>query len=64
MGQCPFGLATRLPIYLDISLRPFTTVFPAGGSLNTSVRTSPQRLFELVGERWVDVCRLPESGDC
>jgi prolyl-tRNA editing enzyme YbaK/EbsC (Cys-tRNA(Pro) deacylase) len=63
-GVCPFGLATRLPIYLDISLRPFTTVFPAGGSLNTSVRTSPQRLFELVGERWVDVCRLPESGDC
>ena len=63
-GVCPFGLATPLPIYLDISLRPFTTVFPAGGSLNTSVRTSPQRLFELVGERWVDVCRLPESGDC
>ena len=63
-GVCPFGLATPLPIYLDISLRPFTTVFPAGGSLNTSVRTSPQRLFELVGERWVDVCRLPESGHC
>jgi len=62
-GVCPFGLATPLPVYLDVSLQPFATVYPAGGSLNTSVRTSPQRLFELVGERWVDLCRLPESGD-
>ena len=61
-GVCPFGLATPLPVYLDISLQPFATVYPAGGSLNTSVRTSPQRLFELVGERWVDLCRLPDSG--
>lgn len=61
-GVCPFGLASALPVYLDISLQPFATVFPAGGSLNTSVRTSPQRLFELVGERWVDLCQLPDSG--
>jgi prolyl-tRNA editing enzyme YbaK/EbsC (Cys-tRNA(Pro) deacylase) len=62
-GVCPFGLATPLPVYLDISLQPFATIFPAGGSLNTSIRTSPQRLFELVGERWVDLCRLPDSSD-
>ena len=37
-GVCPFGLATPLPVYLDISLQPFATVYPAGGSLNTSVR--------------------------
>lgn len=60
-GVCPFGLARPLPIYLDVSLRPFATVYPAGGSLNTSVRTSPQRLFHLVGERWVDLCRLPNE---
>ncbi len=60
-GVCPFGLASPLPVYLDISLRPFATVFPAGGSLNTSVRASPERLFELVGERWVDLCRLPDG---
>ena len=63
-GVCPFGLASPLPIYLDLSLRPFTTIYPAGGSLNTSVRTSPQRLFELVGERWVDLCTLPEQPGC
>jgi prolyl-tRNA editing enzyme YbaK/EbsC (Cys-tRNA(Pro) deacylase) len=62
-GVCPFGLATPLPVYLDVSLKPFDVVFPAGGSLNTSVRVTPERLFELVGERWVDVVRLPgETG--
>ena len=60
-GVCPFGLATPLPVYLDVSLRPFDTIYPAGGSLNTSVRTTPERLFNLVGERWVAVMRLPES---
>jgi prolyl-tRNA editing enzyme YbaK/EbsC (Cys-tRNA(Pro) deacylase) len=60
-GVCPFGLATPLPVYVDVSLQPFATVFPAGGSLNTSVRTSPRRLFDLVGERWVDLCRLPDA---
>jgi len=61
-GVCPFGLATPLPVYLDASLKPYDTVYPAGGSLNTSVRVTPDRLFELVGERWVDVMRLPEAG--
>jgi prolyl-tRNA editing enzyme YbaK/EbsC (Cys-tRNA(Pro) deacylase) len=60
-GVCPFGLATPLPIYLDVSLQPFSTVYPAGGSLNTSVKVGPERLFDLVGERWVDLTRLPEE---
>ena len=59
-GVCPFGLATPLPVYLDVSLKAFDIVYPAGGSINTSVRATPERLFELVGERWVDVMRLPE----
>ena len=59
-GVCPFGLATALPVYLDVSLQPFATVYPAAGSLNTSVKVTPQRLFDLVATRWVDLCRLPE----
>jgi prolyl-tRNA editing enzyme YbaK/EbsC (Cys-tRNA(Pro) deacylase) len=59
-GVCPFGLATPLPVYCDVSLRAFGTVFPAAGSLNSSVEVAPDRLAELVAERWVDVCRLPE----
>ena len=60
-GVCPFGLATELPVYLDESLKAFDVVYPAGGSLNTSVRVPTERLFDLVGERWVDLTRLPEE---
>ena len=59
-GVCPFGLANEVPVYLDLSLRDFDLVYPAGGSLTTSVEVAPQRLFELVGERWVDLCLLPQ----
>ena len=60
-GVCPFGLANPVPVYLDVSLKPFDRVYPAAGSLNASVRVTPERLFELVGNRWVDLCRLPEG---
>jgi prolyl-tRNA editing enzyme YbaK/EbsC (Cys-tRNA(Pro) deacylase) len=60
-GVCPFGLATDLPVFLDVSLQAFDIVYPAGGSLNSSVKVSPSRLFDLVGKRWVDLCRLPEA---
>ena len=60
-GVCPFGLATDVPVYLDTSLKAFDVVYPAGGSLNTSVEVPTERLFDLVGERWVDLCRLPEE---
>jgi prolyl-tRNA editing enzyme YbaK/EbsC (Cys-tRNA(Pro) deacylase) len=61
-GVCPFGLKQPLPVYLDVSLKAFDMVYPAGGSLNTSVEVPTERLFELVGDRWVDLCRLPEPG--
>jgi prolyl-tRNA editing enzyme YbaK/EbsC (Cys-tRNA(Pro) deacylase) len=62
-GVCPFGLATDLPVYLDRSLRPFDLVYPAGGTLTSSVEVTPQRLFDLIGERWVDLCRLPDEAN-
>jgi prolyl-tRNA editing enzyme YbaK/EbsC (Cys-tRNA(Pro) deacylase) len=55
-GVCPFGLIRPLPIYLDVTLQSFDVVYPAGGSLNTSVEVPTERLFELVGDRWVDLC--------
>jgi prolyl-tRNA editing enzyme YbaK/EbsC (Cys-tRNA(Pro) deacylase) len=60
-GVCPFGLKSPLPVYLDRSLQAFDIVYPAGGSLNTSVEVATERLFDLVGERWADLCRLPEE---
>jgi prolyl-tRNA editing enzyme YbaK/EbsC (Cys-tRNA(Pro) deacylase) len=60
-GVCPFGLRNPVPVYLDVSLKTFDVVYPAGGSLNTSIELPTERLFELVAERWVDLCRLPEE---
>lgn len=60
-GVCPFGLAHPLPVCCDKSLLDFDEVFPAAGSLNSSVRVSPGRLAEIVSARWVDVCRRPDG---
>ena len=60
-GVCPFGLKRPIPIYLDVSLKAFDIVYPAGGSLNTSMEVGSDRLFELVGDRWVDLCVLREE---
>lgn len=57
-GVCPFGLKTRLPVYCDVSLRPFDIVVPAAGSTHSAVRISPQRMASLVGAEWIDVCEL------
>jgi len=54
-GVCPFGLATPLPVYCDVSLRAYDEVLPAAGSTHSAVRIAPQRLAELVGAQWVDV---------
>ena len=55
-GVCPFGLAQPLPVYCDVSLKAFGIVVPAAGSTNSSVRISPDRLAEITGAEWVDVC--------
>lgn len=56
-GVCPFGLPAPLPVYCDVSLRAFEEVVPAAGATNAAVRLTPQRLAELTGAEWVDVCR-------
>jgi prolyl-tRNA editing enzyme YbaK/EbsC (Cys-tRNA(Pro) deacylase) len=60
-GVCPFGLASPLPVYLDVSLQTFDLVYPAAGSLNTSVEVTPERLYDLVAAGWVDMCTLPAA---
>ena len=60
-GVCPFGLATALPIYCDVSLKAFDEVMPAAGSRNSAVRIAPMRMAELIGAEWVDVCKEAAS---
>jgi len=57
-GVCPFAIKEGVPVYLDISLKRFTTIFPACGSSNSAIELTPEeleRLSEAAG--WVDVCR-------
>jgi prolyl-tRNA editing enzyme YbaK/EbsC (Cys-tRNA(Pro) deacylase) len=56
-GVCPFGLATPLPVFCDLSLRGFDEVVPAAGSTHTAIRIAPQRIADLTGAQWVDVCQ-------
>lgn len=58
-GVCPFGLPGPLKIYLDVSLKVYDEVIPAGGSINASVRLPLSRLAELCGNDWVDACVEP-----
>lgn len=57
-GVCPFGLATPLPVYCDVSLRAFDAVLPAAGATNSAIRIAPERLASLTGATWVDLCRI------
>ena len=57
-GVCPFGIAEHVPVYLDISLKRFSSVFPACGSSNSAIELDCERLFELAGGlEWIDVCK-------
>jgi len=58
-GVCPFGLATPLPVYCDLSLKAFDEVVPAAGSTHSALRISPDRMAALVKAEWVDVCDAP-----
>ncbi len=57
-GVCPFGVPEGLPIWLDISMKRFEYVHPAGGNEFTSVKLTPEELekaSDAVG--WCDVCK-------
>lgn len=57
-GVCPFGVNPGVPVYLDISLKRFATVFPACGSANSAIEMTPQQLYDCAGARlWVDVSK-------
>lgn len=57
-GVCPFGLANQLPVYLDISMKRFDTVFPACGSANSAIELSCEELERFSdASAWVDVCK-------
>lgn len=63
-GVCPFALPEGTPVYLDESLRRFSTVFPACGSGNSAIELSCEELFRYSRAKdWVDVCKDWEEGN-
>ena len=57
-GVCPFGLVQNLPVYLDQSLKRFTTIFPACGSANSAIELTCEELeIYAHATAWVDVCK-------
>lgn len=57
-GVCPFGIHENVSVFLDESLKRFSTVYPACGSHNSAVKLSLEELI-LASEfkEWVDVCK-------
>lgn len=57
-GVCPFAVNDGVTVYLDESLKRFTTVFPACGSSNSAIELTIPELEQYSGfAAWVDVCK-------
>ena len=61
-GVCPFGIKEGVTVYLDESLKRFSTVFPACGSSNSAIELSIADLEKISGyTEWIDVCKNWQS---
>lgn len=57
-GVCPFGVKEGVEVYLDESLKRFTTVFPAVGTPASAIELTIPELEQLSGyTQWVNVCK-------
>lgn len=57
-GVCPFGINENVDVYLDNSLKRFTTVYPACGSSNSAVKLTLGELEKTSNyKKWIDVCK-------
>jgi Cys-tRNA(Pro) deacylase len=55
-GLCPLGLATPLPIYIDVRVKAYDEVVLGAGSTRHALRINPMRMADLVGAQWLDLC--------
>lgn len=57
-GVCPFAVNDGVETYLDVSLKRFTTVFPACGSANSAIELTINELEQYSNYNgWIDVCK-------
>ena len=57
-GVCPFAIKPEVTVFLDISLKRFEKVYPAGGSGYSAVSITLKELMKYSNfSRWVDTCK-------
>jgi prolyl-tRNA editing enzyme YbaK/EbsC (Cys-tRNA(Pro) deacylase) len=57
-GVCPFGINEGVTVYLDESLKRFSSVYPACGSANSAIELSIEELEKYSNYKaWIDVCK-------
>lgn len=54
-GVCPFAALDGVNVYCDQSLNQYDEVIPAGGSANSGVKITPERLASITSATWIDV---------
>ncbi len=59
-GVCPFAInSDDVKIYLDVSLKRFTTIYPACGSSNSAIELTCEDLEKISKALdWVDICNI------
>ena len=61
-GVCPFALPDDVSLYLDISLRRFSTFYPAAGSTNSAIEMTAEDLEKIAQPKsWVDIAKSTEQ---
>ncbi|EET59730.1 YbaK/proline--tRNA ligase associated domain protein [Marvinbryantia formatexigens DSM 14469] len=61
-GVCPFAIKEHVPVYMDVSLKRFEIVYPAGGDAHSAVELTPAELERYSHScGWVDVCKVREA---
>jgi prolyl-tRNA editing enzyme YbaK/EbsC (Cys-tRNA(Pro) deacylase) len=57
----PVALPGGIPVYQDLSLRRFETIYPAAGETNNMFVTTPGELLTLTGAQEKDLARATET---
>lgn len=61
-GVCPFALPSGVDVYLDVSLKRFSTVFPSAGSSSSAIEFNCDELYEASRAlSWEDLCKTREE---
>ena len=64
-GVCPFALPDDVTLYLDISLKRFSTFYPAAGSTNSAIEMTAEDLERIAQPKsWIDIAKSTEQQAC